>query len=314
MLFTRFHFLLSKNCTTPPHENTGGDYLNELEPLKTLLSSRVRHATTLGAKTVVLKNANREMLKCISEGEFKTISNDMNLDFEWYQTIKSLKGLLSVADHFNDSPVVITEWLYVVIKKFAPLFESYFGKVIAVDCGERVSFDTGENISDELRPLFDIDGQFITVKDFPETETIPLFERITPIEVNTLDQLLNHTAGKECTGIRLDKNLESFLTESGISLVSNSSNQEVIIVSSPAESVLSEVDREVSTLRAIGREVEVIDFTGYCPGEEARSIDLKNELKEHFGFDSFKEYEVYGKTGNYLVSQEELIKIGRAHV
>ncbi len=31
-------------------------------------------------------------------------------------------------------------------------------------------------------------------------------------------------------------------------------------------------------------------------------------MKEHFGFDSFKEYEVYGKTGNYLVSQEELIR------
>ncbi len=242
--------------------------MNELEPLKTLLSSRVKHATTLGAKTVVLKNAKKETLKCISEGEFKTISNDMNLDFEWYQTIKSLNGLLSVADHFSDSPVVITEWLYVIIKKYAPLFESYFGKVVAVDCGERASIDTGENISDELMPLFDIEGQFISVKDFPETETIPLFERIIPIEVNTLDQLLNHTAGRKCTGIRLDKNLESFLTEAGISLVSGSSNHEVIIVSSPAESVLSEVDREVSMLRAIGREVEVIDFTGYCPAKK----------------------------------------------
>ena len=308
MLFIRFYFPLQKTAHLTPHEKTGGDYLNEFEPLKTLLSSRVKHATTLGAKTVVLKNAKKETLKCISEGEFKTISNDMNLDFEWYQTIKSLNGLLSVADHFSDSPVVITEWLYVIIKKYAPLFESYFGKVVAVDCGERASIDTGENISDELMPLFDIEGQFISVKDFPETETIPLFERIIPIEVNTLDQLLNHTAGRKCTGIRLDKNLESFLTEAGISLLSGNSNHEVIIVSSPAESVLSEVDREVSMLRAIGREVEVIDFTGYCPGEEARSIDLKNELKEHFGFDSFKEYEVYGKTGNYLVSREELIR------
>ena len=309
MLFSIcFQVLFRKNFSHDHAQKTGGDYLNELEPLKALLSSRVKHAISLGAKTVVLKNANREILASVSEGEFKTISNDMNLDFEWYQTIKSLEGLLSVAEHFGDSPVVITEWLYVVIKKFAPLFESYFGKVIAVDCGERVSVDAPEDISDELRPLFDLDGRFITVRDFPETETLPLFERITPIEVYTLDQLLDNASGKKCTGFSLDKNLESFLTEAGISLGDHSSDQEVIVVSSPPESVLSRVDKEVAFLKASGRQVKVIDFTGYCPGLEARSIDLKNELKAFFGFDSFRDYEVYGKSGNYLVSQEALIR------
>jgi ATP-dependent DNA helicase RecQ len=282
--------------------------LTTTSALTTLLRSRIAAATAEGAKTVVLKNAGPESLAAAKDCGCGTISEDISLDFSWYAELGNLKKLLRLSAVFEKGPVLITEWLYVALLKFAPVFEGYFGKTAAINCMERFGAPIDETMLLEvLGTIFEIHSGSLRIGKFPPIEEYPLYPRSKAQEVNTIDGLTAIIYGKKASAFSLSEDLKTMLVERNYTLYTGP-DPEVIIVNRATEKQLAEIDRLISLAAAEGRTIDLVNFTGYCPGPEARSLDLKSELKREFGFDLFKDYAVYGSDGTYSISQEEMIR------
>ena len=286
----------------------GGEALITTNAFTALLRSRIAAATAEGTKTVVLKNAGPESLAATKDCGCRTISEDVSLDFSWFAELGNLEKLLRLSAVFEKGPVLITEWLYVVLLKFAPVFEGYFGKTAAINCVERFGAPIDETMPLEvLGTIFEIHSDSLRIGKFPPIEEYPLYPRSKSQEVNTIDGLIAIIVGKKASAFSLSEDLKALLVERNYNLY-NGPDPEVIIVNSATEKQLAEIDRLISLAEAEGRTIDLVNFTGYCPGPEARSLDLKSELKREFGFDSFKDYAVYGSDGTYSISQEEMIR------
>ncbi len=283
------------------------EHLSTQNALATLLFSRIDSAIAEGARTIVLRNAGPECLTAVEDSSYMTIGEDVSLNFDWYSRLGDLERLMELSHVFAEGPVVITDWLYTALLKFAPLFQSYMGKAISLNCMERFEAPISTPASlNGLREVFEVHSDHLKIKDVPSLEEISLFQRAKLEEINTLESLLKIIDGKRTRAISIGEDLEAVLAERNYVLYKGS-DPEVLLINTSSEKHLDELDKIISLAMAVGKNVSAVYFTGYCPGPEVRSLDLKAELKKEFGFDSFRDYTVYGNEKTFSISQEELI-------
>ena len=277
------------------------------DALTVLLFSRIDSAIAEGARTVVVRNAGSECLNALERSNYRTFAEDMTLNFDWYSGLGDLQKLVDLSHVFADGPVVITDWLHAALLKLAPVFQSYMGKTVAVNCMERFEAQVSKPISlNDLKEVFEIHSDRLRIREVPPLEEINLFQRTELEEINSLESLLKIIDGKRAKVISISEDLEAILAERNYALY-NGDDPEILLISSPSEKHLNQMDRIISLASAEGKTVKAVNFTGYCPGPEVRSLDLKAELKSEFGFDYFREYKVYGNENTFSIGQEELV-------
>ncbi|HAA86390.1 MAG TPA: DNA helicase II [Kosmotogaceae bacterium] len=274
-----------------------------------LLKMRIEQAVKNGAETVVLRRAEKKLLEALSSASFRTISEDLQGNLKWYAGLSDIGKLAELTGFFSEKPVVITEYLHTILRSFAPTFVKYMGDMTCIDCGSQRSAILKQEIPTELADIFEQKGNTVELKDqFQFSRTLTLYESVEPTLVHDLDSLVSIVDGKKVQAIKLSKNLRKALELSEVQLT-NEDTPEVFLADSDGLSVQRELDEKFALAKLQGNKPRAIRFVGYCAGEEASSINLKEELHGLFGLESFRQYDVYGHDAStYRISQETLIR------